>query len=116
MFLRGVAMGDFEPAIAGLDSPLDGEEQAWTPARFEELMKIYHAEHDHICLDPNARNARHTYVTPSEDKKTWRAQQMLVDPEGDNDWVAEFEVDLAESRKKGEPVMRLRRMGSLTGR
>ena len=39
---------------------------------------------------------------------------MLVDPAGDNDWVAEFEVDLAESRKLGEPNLRLRRIGSLT--
>jgi hypothetical protein len=42
-----------------------------------------------------------------------RVQQMLVDPEGHNDWVAEFEVDLAEARKAGEPVLRLRRIGSL---
>jgi len=40
-------------------------------------------------------------------------QQMLVDPEGHNDWVAEFEVDLAASRQAGEPVLRLRRIGAL---
>jgi hypothetical protein len=39
---------------------------------------------------------------------------MLVDPEEHNDWVAEFEVDLAESRKLGEPFLRLSRLGSLT--
>ena len=39
---------------------------------------------------------------------------MLVDPEENNDWVVEFEVDLAESRKLGEPVLNLRKMGSLT--
>jgi hypothetical protein len=38
---------------------------------------------------------------------------MLVDPEENNDWVAEFEVDLVESRKTGEPAMRLLRLGSL---
>ena len=52
----------------------------------------------------NARNMRHTYVTPAEDKQWWRVQQMMVDTEGDNDWVAEFEVSLAESRKAGEPT------------
>jgi hypothetical protein len=41
-------------------------------------------------------------------------QQMLVDPEENNDWVAEFEVDLVESRKLGEPVLKLRRLGSLS--
>jgi hypothetical protein len=38
---------------------------------------------------------------------------MLVDPEEANDWVAEFDVDLAESRTAGEPVLRLRRLSSL---
>jgi Domain of unknown function (DUF3516) len=80
----------------------------------KQSMEAYLVDHDHLCLDPNARNARHTYVTPADDKKSWRVQQMLVDPEGDNDWVAEFEVDLAESRKSGEPFLRLRRIGSLT--
>ena len=73
----------------------------------------YHADHQHLCLDPNARNLRHTYVTPSDDQKTWRVQQMLVDPEEHNDWVAEFEVDLNQSRALGEPLLRLRRIGSL---
>jgi hypothetical protein len=78
------------------------------------ILEGYHGEHERICLEPNARNARHTYVIPSEDKKSWRVQQMLVDPEEHNDWVAEFEVDLAESRKLGESTLRLRRIGSLT--
>jgi hypothetical protein len=39
---------------------------------------------------------------------------MLVDPEEHNDWVAEFEVDLARSRETGQPVLRLARLGSLT--
>jgi hypothetical protein len=39
---------------------------------------------------------------------------MLVDPEEHNDWVAEFDVDLGESRKANEPVIRLIRLGHLT--
>ncbi len=113
-FLRGLVNGDFEAAITHLNSPNDAENLPWTAARLQELLDKYHIDHERICLEPNARNARHTYVTPAEDKKTWRVQQMLVDPEEHNDWVAEFEVDLAESRKLGEPILRLRRLGSLT--
>jgi hypothetical protein len=76
-------------------------------------VEAFYVGHERICLEPEARNARHTYVLPSEDKKTWRVQQMLVDPEGDNDWVAEFEVNLAQSRVLGEPRLQLRRIGSL---
>ena len=113
-FLRGLAIGDFEAAIANLSSAQDADGQPWTAARLEQILAAYQADHKYICLDPNARNVRHTYVTPAEDRKTWRVQQMLVDPEENNDWVAEFEVDLLESRKLGEPVLKLRRLGSLT--
>jgi superfamily II RNA helicase len=112
-FLRGLVINDFEQAITNLDSPLDAEGQPWTAARLRALLDAYLADHEHLRLDPNARNLRNTYVTPADDKKTWRVQQMLVDPEEHNDWVAEFEVDLAESRKSGEPDLRLRRLGTL---
>ncbi len=93
--------------------PTDAEGQPWTAERLKQILEAYHADHERICLDPNARNTRHTYIMPSEDKKSWRVQQMLVDPEGHNDWVAEFDVDLAASKKTGEPVLSLRRVGSL---
>ena len=137
-FLRGVVIGDYEAALASLaddqkNLPADGElspaktatlvnnenpasasVEPWTAARLEQAVEAYYLEHERICLEPNARNARHTYVLPSEDKLTWRVQQMLVDPEEDNDWVAEFIVDLAASRKRHEPSLKLVRVGSLT--
>ena len=113
IFLRGLVNGDFETAITHLDSPTDSEGEPWTAERLRAALDAYHVEHERICLDPNARNIRHTYVIPSEDQRTWRVQQMLVDPEGNNDWVAEFEVDLAQSRTTKEPVLRLRRLGGL---
>jgi hypothetical protein len=109
-----VVIGDFAQAIASLSAASDIDGQPWTPERLQQAHKAFLVEHERICLDPNARNARHTYVVPSEDKKTWRVQQMLVDPEEHNDWVAEFEVDLAESRKSNDPVLRLLRFGGLT--
>ena len=112
-FLRGLVNADFEQALTHLSSPQDPDGQPWTPARLEQAIDPYYAEHERICLDPNARNVRHTYVIPSEDKKSWRVQQMLVDPEDHNDWVAEFEMDLAQSRVANEPWMRLRRIGSM---
>jgi hypothetical protein len=88
-------------------------EEAWTAERLQNAMDAYLTNHQALLLTPEARNLRHTYVTPSEDKRTWRVQQMLVDPEGHNDWVAEFEVDLAASRAAVEPVLRLRQLGRL---
>jgi superfamily II RNA helicase len=114
VFLRGLVVADYETAIAQLDSLLDSEGTAWTAERLDEIMKRYESEHEHLCLDPNARNARHTYVTPAADKKFWRVQQMLVDPQNTNDWVAEFDVDLLNSQASGRPALRLLRIGSLT--
>jgi hypothetical protein len=112
-FLRGLVIEDFEQAIAHLNSPLDAEGQAWTAARLQHALDDYYIEHKRLCLEPEARNIRHTYVVPAEDKKSWRVQQMLVDPEAHNDWVAEFAVGLDESRKLGEPHLRLCRVGLL---
>ena len=113
VFLRGLVIADYEAAMTNLNSPTDAEGQPWTAERLRAALEAYELEHERLCLDPNARNARHTYVVPSEDKKSWRIQQMLVDPEEANDWVAEFEVDLAQSRALGEPSLQLRRIGSL---
>ena len=113
-FLRGLVNADWEQAISHLSTPQDPEAQPWTLERLKQAIEGYYAEHERICLDPNARNLRHTHVLPSEGKRTWRVQQMLVDTDEHNDWVAEFEVDLPQSRQTGEPFVRLRRLGSLT--
>ena len=112
-FLRGLVIEDFAQTLTHLSSENDADGAPWTPERLRASLDAYHAEHERICLEPNARNARNTYVLPSDDKSTWRVQQMLIDPEEDNDWVAEFEVDLGESRKSNEPHIRLRRIGPL---
>jgi hypothetical protein len=113
-FLRGLVNADYEQALTHLTSQADGDGQPWTPDRLKRAMEEYHVEHQHICLDPNARNLRHTYVIPSEDKKRRIVQQMLIDPDEHNDWVAEFDVDLAQSRATSEPALRLGRLGALT--
>jgi hypothetical protein len=114
-FLRGLVIADYETALSQLDSANDVDSVPWTPERLRVIMEQYHTGHAALCLDPNARNLRHTYVLPAEDKRTWRVQQMLVDPDEHNDWVSEFEVDLAQSRAASAPVWRLLRMGSLQG-
>ena len=82
--------------------------------RLRAAREAYRLEHPGgLRLDPEARNLRHTYVHPADDGTAWRVQQMLVDPEGLNDWVAELDVDLAASREVGEPVLQLRRIASL---
>lgn len=112
-FLRALADHDLEQALAVPSFPEDGEGQRWTADRLRKVLGSYHTGHRFICLDPEARNLRHTHVLPAEDKLSWRVQQVLVDPDGHNDWIAEFGVDLALSRASKEPVLRLLRIGDL---
>jgi superfamily II RNA helicase len=109
-FLRALVVEDYDAALATLEQR-DGE--PWTAERLRQAMNAYYETHGRLRLDPAARNLRHTYVTPSEDRQSWRVQQMLVDPDEANDWVAEFEIDLASSRTNGEPALRLLRLEAL---
>ena len=112
--LRAWSIARDEDALAALDAAVDGEGVAWTPLRLRAAREAYRAEHPGgPRLDPEARNLRHTYVAPSSDGTSWRVQQMLVDAEGHNDWVAELDVDLHSSRAAGAPVIQLLRLGSL---
>jgi hypothetical protein len=113
-FLRGLIIGDFEQALASLDGSEHPDGGPWNADPLRAALDAYYIEHQDLCLNPNARNLRHTYVTVAEDKKSWRVQQMLVDPEELNDWVAEFNVDLAQSRAAEQPVISLRKFGPLT--
>jgi superfamily II RNA helicase len=109
-FLRSWSIGRDEEALDALDSLADAAGADWTAARLKAAREAHRAEHGGVRLDPEARNLRHTYVAPSPDAAFWRVQQMIVDAEGTNDWVVELEVDLAESRDAGEPMVRLLRL------
>jgi len=112
-FLRGAVNQDYETALSQLAFSDDADGNMWTNERLHTAVEAYFTVHGHLRLDPEARNARHTYIAIAEDKKTWRIQQMLIDADEHNDWVAEFVVDLVESRVKEEPALRLIRIGTL---
>jgi len=112
-FLRALVDGDAERALEILAEPRDAAGVPWTAARLAAIVPAYLEEHQRLRFDPEARNLRHTYVRPAADGQRWNVQQMLIDPEGHNDWAAEFEVDLPASRLRGGPVLQLARVGPL---
>ena len=93
--------------------PAEGDAGRWTSERLRSALEDCRVDHERVRLDPEARNVRHTHVDPSDDRRTWRVQQVLVDPEGHNDWMAEWEVDLAASRAANHPVLWLRGIGPI---
>jgi hypothetical protein len=112
-FLRSWSIGDDEAAFDLLDFERDSRGEPWTAERLRSARGAFVKEHRSLRLDPEARNLRHTHVKPAPEERSWKIEQMLVDVEGLNDWVAEWEVDLAASREEGEPILRLSRLESL---
>lgn len=111
-FLRPLAAGSPGAALAALDpESADRAGDRWTPQTLAAAMEPYHATHERLRFDPDARNGRHTQVARSEDGKTWRVSQVLVDPEGHNDWHMEFQIDLARAREEGRPTLVLLGVG-----
>lgn len=108
--LRGADYEDSDENAATPD-PKSPETEPWTAERLESAMDEYRADHAFLRLDPEARNIRHTHVSMSPDGDYQQIHQMLIDPDEDNDWTAEFRVYLAESRAAGEPVLSLVRIG-----
>jgi hypothetical protein len=112
--LRAWSIGDHPSAVAALDPSREGtEDRVWTPDDLKAAAEAYRVEHQALRLDPEARNLRHTHVSEAGGSAAWRVEQVLVDLDRHNDWVAEFEVDLAASRDARLPVLRLVRLGSL---
>jgi hypothetical protein len=96
-FLRSIAVQNY-PAAAQLLPPAIASD-------LEVQFLPYFTEHQRLTLDPEARNRRHTYITPDETGQSWQVHQTLVDPDANNDWQAAFRVNLAASREENRAVM-----------
>jgi len=77
----------------------------------EEAFAPYFEARGRFLLDPEARNRKHTYFGEPEQSAFLPVAQVLVDPEGFNDWEARFRVDLAASREAGKAVLHLVSLG-----
>src|SRR5215213_4046446 len=102
-FLRAVIIADYEQALGTLADLTNPDGGAWRTDLLRRATDAYYADHQRIRLDPAARNQQHTHVRVVEDKSSWRVQQMLVDPDDANDWMVEFDVNLADSQATGAP-------------
>ena len=109
-FLQDAASRDWEAAAARLADPEVPAGSAPEVARLAESRRIekafgaYFDARGRYRLDPEGRSALNTHL--SEEGDIWQVAQVLVDPEGLNDWEARFSVSLAESRAAAAPVLR----------
>jgi hypothetical protein len=102
--LKLLAVGNFEGALrAAPGGPL-------TPSDLETAAKSFVAERKALLVHHEARKAEFTTLKATG-PATWDAFQTMVDPEGENDWVLEAEIDLSGAIDESAPLLRLRRVG-----
>ena len=112
-FLRNLSSGDIEAAQACLAFETTVEELPIDPEMLSSHYQKFTEARGRLCFDAEARNQRHTYILEGALPNQWKVQQMLVDPHNNNDWVADFVVDLPESKLRQGPALRFGRIGPL---
>lgn len=109
-FVRAIASQDYPTALGFLESGA-GE---WTVDKLENTMKEYYSEdHTRVCTDTKARDPKFTTMTSDGDEKLYKIHQVLVDPDGHNDWSVEFTLDIEKSRSISKPMLQLVQIGSI---
>ncbi len=105
--LKMLAARDYESAARAIAN--DGEAaEPWTAERFTQAMAPYYAAHAALLATPAARRPSLTRIDALGPRR-FRAQQTLLDPEGDEDWSLDCIVDL--DRPEGLPMLELQRIG-----
>jgi superfamily II RNA helicase len=97
-------------AAARLCAPVAAEGEPWTAERLTEAMAPFWGEHPVLLTTPDARRPDRTRIDEIAPGK-FRAQQVLVDGEGDEDWSLDCLVDLTRPRPDGGPLIELQRIG-----
>jgi superfamily II RNA helicase len=95
------ALGELEARVAELTDPPQKvlmDAQAWNDA-----LGAYYDAHDSIATDQQARSPALLQIEKTP--QLWRLRQVVVDPDGDNDWGITAEIDLAASDDAGAAVL-----------
>jgi superfamily II RNA helicase len=120
--MRGLSARRYDEAAAAIRAPQapdsapgDGDGDAWTAERLERAMAPFWAEHSALSVTPLARRPSNTVIEELGPRR-WRAQQRLIDPEGDEDWSLDCIVELPEApedqaRLESLPLIELQRIG-----
>ena len=103
--MRALARRDYATAARLVQPGDDGE--SWTAERLEAAMAPFFAAHTELLTTPDARRPDRTRIDDL-DAGRLRAQQAMIDPEGDEDWSLDCVVDVAPG---GPPRLALTRIG-----
>lgn len=105
-FVKKLGRGQWLDAL----KEIEGE---WNAEHLQQRMEEYYEEHKLIRMDPDARNAKHFRIDEDPERRSWRVEQVLIDPDERNDWSAVFEVDLDRCDQEMKVVLALRELGAI---
>lgn len=97
---------DHYDVLGELDAAAGFDADAWADA-----MDGYFAAHDTLRTGADARSSAMLMV--DEGTETWTVRQIFDDPAGDHDWGISAVVDLEESNRAGQAVVRVTAIGMI---
>ncbi len=103
LLLKALADRDYDEAASLVQQP---DDDAWPAERIEQALAAFHTQHERIVFDHAARLSDKTIIE-LQAPRVYRAQQILVDPTGDNHWAVQAEVDVRNGVSSDEPLLRL---------
>lgn len=106
--VRALSQRDWAAAEDSVRQP-ESESDRWPADRFSEAMAPFYERFDALVFDHRARLSD-TTVIAREDDKRWTVTQNLFDPEDENLWYIEAEVDLEQWH--GGPLIAVTEIGS----
>lgn len=108
--VRALAARDWTAAASAVRSDAADPEGPWTAERIEIAMGPYFDSYDAVLFDARARLADATRIVPDGPLR-WRVTQMLHDPDDENLWCVEGEINLHREDAFDGPLITLRRIG-----
>jgi len=108
VLVRALAIGDYEAAAAAVRQ---NAEDPWDAPRLEAALSPFLEQYAGLVFNPYARQANFTQLKPVS-KRSFRWTQVLVDPDFDELWALEGEIDLSRERDPEGPILQLRRVGT----
>jgi hypothetical protein len=109
--VRALSRSDWEDAADAVRQGEAGTPEHWPPERIAEALGPFLAAHGELLFDHRARLADKTALV-QEGPRTWRATQVLCDPDGEDLWHVEAEIDLSDPDAVDGPLIALRRIGT----
>ncbi len=105
--VRALSAGDYAEAARSVHAD---DPEAWDAERFETALQPFLEEHQRIVFEPSTRKRAHTLIR-QEGPRQWSADQVLVDPAGENLWHIAARIDLQGVTNPAGPIIQVWNIG-----